>query len=193
MEVPNNKNYNNPQTRGSSQYKDFRGDRTCFNVTNIGKSCPSGRMHAREWSYDRTVAGRGSLPSPVYHTFTPFPVGVTEGSIYSATGGARTGHNDKTKLPGKMLLPSGRSGYTTVTFGGHSAVIPEYTGGQLPGLVPKVPGEPAVIGPCVETSMATSTQWSLQGSVQLVLAARYYSGGQTSASEILPSPVLAVV
>ena len=31
---------------------------------------------------------------------------------------------DKTKFPGKMLLPSGHSGYTTVTFGGHTAVIP---------------------------------------------------------------------
>ena len=51
-------------------------------------------------------------------------MGVTEGSIYSVTGGACTGHNDKTKLPGKMLLPSGHSGYTTVTFGSHSAVIP---------------------------------------------------------------------
>ena len=81
-------------------------------------------MHAREWSYDRTVAGRASLPGLVYHMFTPFPMGVTEGSIYGATGGVHTGHNDKTKLPGKMLLPSGHSGYTTVTFGGHCAVIP---------------------------------------------------------------------
>ena len=81
-------------------------------------------MHARQWSCDRTVAGRGSLPSLVYHDLTPILVGVTEGSIYSATGGACTGCNDKTKLPGKMLLASGSTGYTTETFGSHSAVIP---------------------------------------------------------------------
>ena len=81
-------------------------------------------MHAKEWSCDRTVAGRGSLPGLVYHTFIPLPMGVTEGSICSATGGACSGCNDKTKLPGKMLLPSGHSEYTTVTFGGSSAVIP---------------------------------------------------------------------
>ena len=105
-------------------------------------------MHAREWSCDRTVVGRGSLLGLVYHTFTPFPMGVTEGSIYSATGGACTGHNDKTKLPGKMLLLSGRSRYSTVTFGSHTPwLFQEYTGGQLPGLVPKLPGEPAIIDP----------------------------------------------
>ena len=32
--------------------------------------------------HDRSVAGRGSHPGLVYHTFTPFSVGVTEGSIY---------------------------------------------------------------------------------------------------------------
>ena len=81
-------------------------------------------MHAREWFCDRTVTGRGSLAGLVYHTFTPLPMGITEGSIYSAAGGACTGHDDRTQLPAKMLLPSGHSGYTTVTFGGHSAVIP---------------------------------------------------------------------
>ena len=33
-------------------------------------------------------------------------------------------HNDTTKLPGKILLPSGQSGYITVTFGEHPAAIP---------------------------------------------------------------------
>ena len=69
----------------------------------------------------------------------------------------------------------------------------EYTGGQVPGLVSKVPAEPAVLRPCVETSKAMSTQWSLQGSVHLVMAAGCYSGVQSSASVILSWSVLGVV
>ena len=110
-------------------------------------------MHAREWSCDRTVAGRESLPGLVYHTFTPFPEGVTEGSIYSATGGACTGHKEKTKLPSKMLLPSGRSGYTAVTFGGHSAVI---TGVH----------RRSASRPCPQGARRASHLWSMCGKVQ---------------------------
>ena len=91
-----------------------------------------------------------------------------------------------------MLLPSSHSGYTTVIFGATLLLLQEYTGGQLPELVPRVPGGPAIIGPCVKMSKATSTLWSLQGLVQLVLAAICYSGGQTLASMILPWFVLAV-
>ena len=64
-------------------------------------------------------------PIQVYHT-EPLPLslwGLLRVYIY-ATGGACTGHNDKTKLPGEKLLPSGCLGYTTVIFGGHSAVTP---------------------------------------------------------------------
>ena len=110
-------------------------------------------MHAREWSCDRTVAGRGSLPGLVYHTFTPFPMGVTEGPIDSATGGACTGQNDKTKLPRKMLLPSGHSGYTTMTFGGHSAVIPG------------IHTRPAS-RPCLQGARRASHHWSMCPKVQ---------------------------
>ena len=107
------------------------------------------------------MAGRGSHPGLVHHTFAPLPVGGTEGSMHSTTGGTCTGHNDKTKLPNKMLLPSGHLGYTTMIFRGHSAINPVYTGGQPPGLVPKVPGGPAITGPHVKTSKATSTEQSL--------------------------------
>ena len=81
-------------------------------------------MHAREWSCASTVEGMGPHLGLVYQTFIPLPVGVTDGSIYRAMGGTCTGHKDKTKLPHKMLLPPGRFGYTTMTFGGHSAVTP---------------------------------------------------------------------
>ena len=45
----------------------------------------------------------------------------------------------------------------------------------------------------VESSKAMSTQWSLEDSVQLGIAARCYSGGQTSTSVNLPWFLLAVV
>ena len=80
-------------------------------------------------------------------------MGVTEGFIYSATGGACTGHNDKTKLSGKMLLPSGHSGYTTVTFGGYSVVIPG------------IHRRPAS-RPCPQGARRASHRWSMCRKVQ---------------------------
>ena len=53
----------------------------------------------------------------------------------------------------------------------------EYTGGQLPGLYLKMPEGPAIPGPCVEMSRAMSTQQSLQGLMQLGLAAGCCSAG----------------
>ena len=41
----------------------------------------------------------GSRPGLVYQTFTALPVGVTDGSVYRATGGTCTGHKDKANFP----------------------------------------------------------------------------------------------
>jgi len=48
---------------------------------------------------DRTVAGRQSDQDLVYRTFTFFPLGVTEDSVYNVSGGACTGHSVKRELP----------------------------------------------------------------------------------------------
>ena len=51
------------------------------------------------------------------------PLGLLKG-VYVATAGGFAGHYVETKVPVALLLASGSSGYTTVAFGGHHAVIP---------------------------------------------------------------------
>ena len=150
-------------------------------------------MQAREWSCNRTVEGRGSHPGLVYHTFTPLPVGLPRGlyivllEVHALAIMIKQNSLVRCSyllaIQDILLWPLG----TTLL------LFQECKGGQLPGPVPKVPGEPAIAGPCVKGSKSTFTQWSLWGSVQLVLAARCYPGGQTSASVILHWFVLAVV
>ena len=62
-------------------------------------------------------------------------------------------HNDKTKLPGKILLPSGISGYITVTFGDFPAA--------LPGSHRKPSSRP-----CPQGARRASRRWSIWRKVQ---------------------------
>ena len=80
-------------------------------------------MHAREWSCDRTVAGRGSLPGLVYHTFTPLLWGLLRGlynivllEVHSLA--IMIKQNSPVRCSYFLTIQD-----ITVTFGGHSAVI----------------------------------------------------------------------
>ena len=150
----------------------------CFNDTNTGKSCPSGRMHARKWSYDRTVAGRGSHPGltiPLYLS----PWELLRGLYIVLLEVHALAIMKKQNSPVRCSYLLAIQDILLWSLNATLLLFQEYTRGQLSGLVPKVPEEPAIIEPCVKRSKATSTQLSLQGSVQLVLTARYYSGGWT--------------
>lgn len=111
----------------------------------------------------------------------PLPLRVFEGSIYSAAEGICTGHKDKTKLPVRCsYLLAFR--YTTISLGNTVLLLLEFTGCQLPGLVPKMPEGPVTAVPCVKMSKATTTEHCPQGLLQPVLATRCYSGGHILAS-----------
>jgi len=84
-------------------------------------------------------------------------LGLLKG-VYVATAGAFAGHYVETKVPVELLLASGSSGYTTVAFGGHHAVIPGIHRKPVSRPCPQEPGKPAIIGVCVESSKAMSTQ-----------------------------------
>ena len=104
-------------------------------------------MHAREWSCDRTVAGRGSHPGLVYHNFTTLPVVLLE--VHELA--VMIKQNSTVRC---SYLLAFRIYYSTL-WGPLCC-----TRGQLPGLVPKVPGGPAIAGPCVEMSKAMFfNQW----------------------------------
>ena len=113
------------QATGTVEENNFKGSKTHVLMTPAQpNSCPSGRIHAREWSCDKTVAGMESHSRLVYQTFRPLAVGVTDGSIHRAMGGLCTGYKDKTKLPHKMLVPPGHFENTILIFVGQSAITP---------------------------------------------------------------------
>lgn len=88
-------------------------------------------------------------------------MGVAEVSVWGPIGGTCAGHNDKTKLPDKMLLAFWlfRVHYHNL-WEPLCSKLQEHTRGQPPGHVPEWP---AITAPCVKISKAMSTEWSLNG------------------------------